>query len=144
MKRQGMRFMGFGGVLLVCSMSAKADDASQQIQLLNSQIQAQLQQMQAAQQKQISTLNQQTQQQLKDLQTLLQNKMLASNKSTQEQIKTLQTTLQAQIQQVQAERAQSTPSVSSEEAKTPAAAEAPSPSPMSMPALHPIKKSSAP
>ncbi len=78
-----------------------ADNTSQQIQLLNSQIQAQLQKMQTDQQTQIQTLNTQIQTQIKQIQTDLQAQISKVNSQTQDQIKQLQATLEQQIKQVQ-------------------------------------------
>ena len=89
-----------------CNMSFAADNTSQQIQLLNSQIQAQLQTLQAGQQKQIQTLNAQIQAQIKQAQSDLQAQIQKSNTQTQAQIKQLQTTLQDQIKQVQQQATQ--------------------------------------
>lgn len=74
---------------------AATDNVSQQIQLLNSQIQTQLQTIQSDQQKQIQTLNKQIQTQLKQTQTDLQAQIQKENAQTQAQIKELQTNLQA-------------------------------------------------
>ena len=86
-----------------CNMSFAADNTSQQIQLLNSQIQAQLEKVQATQQKQLQTLNTQIQNQIKQMQTDLQAQIQKVNTQTQDQIKQVQTTLQQQIAQVQKE-----------------------------------------
>ena len=78
-----------------CNVAYAADDSvSQQIQLLNSQIQTQLQTIQSDQQKQIQTLNKQIQAQLKQIQTDLQAQIQKGNAQTQAQIKELQTNLQ--------------------------------------------------
>lgn len=83
-----------------------ADNTSAQIQMLNSQLQAQLQQMQDTQQKQIKELNTQLQKQLSTLQKDLQTKIETVNTQTQEQIKTLKTDLEKQIMQVYDEATQ--------------------------------------
>ena len=87
------------------------DNTSDQIQMLNSQIQAQLQQMQETQQKELKELNMQLQTQLKKMQTDLQEKIQTLNTQTQEQMKTMQTELQTQIKQVydDATRGKTTP-----------------------------------
>jgi len=101
--RDFMKKLGMSLVLLATStlIHAQPDNTSAQIQLLNSQIQAQMQKLQADQQTQIKTLNTQLQVQLKQLQTDLQAQIQKANSQTQDQIKQLQTTLQQQIQQVQ-------------------------------------------
>ncbi len=86
---------------LIAPMSMAADNTSQQIQMLNSQIQAQLQTMQAAQQKQLTDLNKRQQEQMKQMQAALDEKVTRLNTQIQAQIKTMQTNLQQQIQQVQ-------------------------------------------
>lgn len=92
-------------IALLClgvgSISSAADNTSQQIQLLNSQIQAQLQKMQADQQKQIQTLNTQLQGQIKQLQTTLEAEIQKGNTQSQAQIKQVQDNLEQQIKQVQ-------------------------------------------
>ena len=84
-----------GSSSIVC-----ADNTSQQVQLLNSQIQSQLQQIQDVQQKQMKDLNKQIQNQLKQMQTTLEEKIKTMNDTTQTQIKTLQTSLQQQVKQI--------------------------------------------
>ncbi|HBI22470.1 MAG TPA: hypothetical protein DDY37_07825 [Legionella sp.] len=79
---------------------AADESASKQIQMLNSQIQSQLQQMQETQKKQNADLNTQIQAQLKKLQTDIQKKMNEGHAKTQDQIKTVQDNLQSQIKQV--------------------------------------------
>lgn len=91
-----------GGIV---SKGYAENDATKQVQLLNSQIQAQFQQIQASQQAQIKTLNDQIQTQIKQMQTELQAQIQKVNTTAQEQIKLVQTTLQQQIQQVQKEAA---------------------------------------
>ncbi len=73
---------------------AASDNVSDQIQLLNSQIQTQLQSMQSDQQKQIRTLNKQIQGQMKQMQTDLQAQIQKANAQTQAQIKQLQPSAQ--------------------------------------------------
>ncbi len=77
------------------------DNVSQQIQFLNSQIQAQFQKAQADQIKQNQALNTQLQLQLKQMHTDLQDQIQKMNAQTQDQIKQVQATLQQQIQVVQ-------------------------------------------
>jgi len=76
------------------------DDASKQMQMLNSQIQTQLQQIQEKQQNQMLALNKQVQDQLKQMQTKLEKEISDGYSKTQDQIKNLQTALQGQIKQV--------------------------------------------
>jgi gas vesicle protein len=103
--KRWMVFLGSGmvGVALgLTSMSVHAaeDGASKQIQMLNSQLQSQLQQMQEKQQKQMQTMNKQIQAQLKETQTKLQDQIKNLNKTTQEKMKAMQTTLHAEIDKV--------------------------------------------
>ena len=98
-------FLGRGGLGLALSLSsmsthAAEDSASKQIQMLNSQLQSQLQQMQEKQQKQMQTLNKQIQAQLKETQTKLQAQIKELNKTTQEKMKAMQTTLHDEIEKV--------------------------------------------
>jgi DNA anti-recombination protein RmuC len=97
-------WMSAVGLWCFSSGLALADAASSQIQMLNSQIQAQLQQMQESQQKQLKTLNTQIQTQIKQLQSSLQDQMQTMNTSTQKQLQTMNTTLQQQIKQVHDEK----------------------------------------
>ena len=91
----------------VCKMTYAANDnVSQQIQMLNSQIQAQMAKVQADQQKQILTFNTQMQAQIKQVQTELQAQIQKANAQTQSQIMLLQTTLQQQIKTVQQQATQ--------------------------------------
>ena len=89
--------------------SAADDNVSKQIQLLNSQIQSQLQQIQETQQKQTKTMNTQIQAQLKQMQTDMQAQIQKSNSNNQDQIKAMQTQLQAQIKQVHDEATKAKP-----------------------------------
>ena len=93
--------------IVICAATnlAHADDAnvSQQIQLLNSQIQAQFQKIKAEQQNQIKTLNSKVQAQLKQMQTDLQTQIQKANALNQDQIKQLQTSFQQQLNQVHQE-----------------------------------------
>lgn len=90
------------GVFALCLSTASvyADDASKQIQMLNSQLQVQLQRIQETQQEQIQKLNKQLQDQLKDVQTKLQDQIQQVNKTTQDKMKEMQEKLQAEIKQV--------------------------------------------
>lgn len=91
-------------LILVATYNAACADSnnvSQQIQLLNSQIQAQLQKVQTDQQGQIQALNKQIQIQIKQMQTDLQTQIQTANAQTQAQLKQLQTTLQDQIKAIQ-------------------------------------------
>lgn len=89
------------GLILFTSVSIAGDNVSQQIQLLNSQIQAQLQTMQAEQQKQLVDLNKRLQEQMKTMQTTLDGKINQMNTQVQTQMKTLESGLKTEIQQVQ-------------------------------------------
>ena len=91
---------------LLCGVSS-ADSVSTQIQMLNSQIQAQLQKMQADQQKQTQTMNAQVQSQLKQMQSDLQDQIKKSSSQSQSQLKQVQDGLQKEIQQVQKMAAES-------------------------------------
>lgn len=79
------------------------ESSSQQIQMLNSQLQVQLQRMQETQQKQIQQLNKQLQSQLKETQKKLQEQINQLNTMTEEKMKQMQKTLQAQIKQIHEE-----------------------------------------
>ena len=79
------------------------DNASKQMQMLNSQIQSQLQQMQEAQKKREKAEHSQTQAQLKKVQDDIQKQIKDSYDLTQKQLKTMQDTLQAQIKQIKKE-----------------------------------------
>jgi len=83
--KTGVRLAVFSGLICSAHIAFADDNVTQQIQVLNNQIQAQLKTMQAAQQKQ-----------LKDLNLQIQN-----------QLKTMQTTLEQQIKQVHEENKQS-------------------------------------
>lgn len=72
-----------------------------QIQMLNNQLQKQLQQLQATQQKQVMDMNKQIQSQMKQMQTTLQAQINKVNTQSQAQMKKMLTDLQAQIKQVQ-------------------------------------------
>ena len=88
-------FLGAGSTTF-----ASSDNTSKQIQQLNSQIQAQLQQIQEAQKKYDQTSNKQIQDQLKQVQSNIEKEIMDSYNKTQAQIKTMQDALQLQIQQV--------------------------------------------
>lgn len=95
--------------LSCCLMSvhaASVDNATQQLQVLNSQIQAQLEAMQATQQKQMKDLNTQIQNQLKQMQTTLDSKINTMNAQIQKQMQTMNDTVQKQIKQVHDEKMQ--------------------------------------
>lgn len=81
--------------------AAKPSAQSSDVQQLNSQIQGQLKQIQATQEKQMQDLNNNIQKQIKQMQTELQNQIEAVNTQTQAKIKKMQTDLQAEIKQVQ-------------------------------------------
>ena len=103
--------LSLSSLLLVsmCQITyAGSDNASQQIQMLNSQIQVQLQKIQSDQQKQIQTLNSQLQAQIKQMHTDFQAQIIKSNTQTQEQLKHVQTTLEQQIKMVQQQGIQKT------------------------------------
>lgn len=103
--------IGLGiGLCLASPMGTAADAAgAQQIQQLNSQIQAQLQQIQEAQQKQMKELNTKIQTQLKQIKTDLDASIAKVNTQNQTQLKQVQEALQAQIKQIQAETAKNHP-----------------------------------
>lgn len=94
-------------VMGVYKTTYAGDSVSQQIQLLNSQLQTQIQKVQADQQKQVQTMNTQVQAQLKQMQTDLQAQIQKVNAQTQAQMKQIQTTLQEQIKEVQKQAVQS-------------------------------------
>ncbi len=79
---------------------ADGGDASKQLQMLNSQIQVQLQQIQENQQKHDKAFNTQIQGQMKKLQVDIQKQITDSFNKTQEQIKTVQNNLQKEIKQL--------------------------------------------
>lgn len=74
---------------------------SPEVVQLNTQIQAQLKQIQDSQQQQITTLNTQLQTQIQQMQAKLQEQIQTLNAQTQNQIKEVQTNLQTSINQVQ-------------------------------------------
>lgn len=80
-----------------------ADGTSNQIQMLNSQLQVQMQRLHETQQKQIKELNQKLQGQLKETQEKLQAEIKDLHKKTEEKMKKMQEDLQAQIKQVHEE-----------------------------------------
>ena len=92
------------GLLLSCLSvnlyAADASSASQQVQLLNSQIQVQLQEMQQVQQKQVIELNTKLQAQLLKMQTTLEQQMQTMNQDLQAKMKTMQDNLTQQMQQL--------------------------------------------
>ncbi len=83
------------------SMLYADDNVSQQIQLLNTQIQMQFQKVNASQLKQNKDFNTQIQAQLKQMQTDLQDQIQKMNTQTQNQMKDLQASLQQQISDIQ-------------------------------------------
>lgn len=90
-------FLVFGAVNII---SAADDDTSKQLQMLNSQIQSQLQQIQEKQKNQDIEFNKQIQSQLKQIQSDIQKQIADGYNKTQAQIKKVQDTLQGQIKQV--------------------------------------------
>jgi hypothetical protein len=92
-------------LLLVVGMSniayAESSNVSQQIQLLNSQIQTQLQKVQADQQRQILAMNKQVQMQFAQMQKDLQAQVQSANAQNQEQLKQLQVAMQNQFKSMQ-------------------------------------------
>ena len=88
---------------------AATDNTAQQIQQLNSQIQVQLQKLQADQQKQLMTLNAQLQVQMKQVQAAIQAQIQKMNTQTQDQMKKLQATLEQEIKTVQKQSVQVAP-----------------------------------
>lgn len=89
-------------VACLCSGDGFADNgSSQQIQMLNSQIQAQMQQMQEIQQKQVKEMNLKIQAQLKELQSTLQDQIQKVNTQNQTALKQLKDSFQAEINQLQ-------------------------------------------
>lgn len=97
-----MRYLqGMKRGVLVCMLSissvcmaADGDNTAKQIQLLNSQIQAQLQQLQESQQKQIKELNVKVQAQLQQAQTNLEAEIQKANTQNQVQFKQIQDNIQ--------------------------------------------------
>ncbi len=124
-----------GCILILSSTWGYADDASKQIQMLNSQLQVQLQRLQETQQKQIQKLNKQLQSQLKDVQTKLQDEMKNMNTMTQKKMKKMQDNLQSQIKQVHEEMLTGGASAASEPEKS---APAPDKAPKSARADEPV------
>jgi ElaB/YqjD/DUF883 family membrane-anchored ribosome-binding protein len=90
--------------LLFCGLMHTAayavDDASKQVQMLNTQIQSQLQQIQENQKNVDKNLNAEIQGQLKKMQSDLQKQIDDGYYKTQNQIKAVQDALQQQIMQV--------------------------------------------
>lgn len=77
-----------------------AENTTEQVQLLNTQIQSQLQKIQASTQTQLKQLNTQIQAQMKQLQSDLQTKMQTLQTQTQTQLKQLQESLQKELTKV--------------------------------------------
>lgn len=98
-----MKRMIIASLLLLGTIdgSYASDNVSKQIELLNSQIQAQLEGLHADHQKQLDVLNKQLQAQLKSVQSHLEAEIKKSNAISQTQIKQVQTNLQKQIQDIQ-------------------------------------------
>ena len=76
---------------------------AQQVQMLNSQIQVQLQQMQETSQKQLADVNTKVQGQLKQMKDELSAQIATLNSNYQADLKKMQSDLQAQIKQVQSD-----------------------------------------
>lgn len=111
--RSQRRVIGFMLLSVVCggfSYAAQSNNASDQIQMLNQQIQAQMQKMQDDQQKQMQTMNTKLEAQIQQVQTTLQA-----------QIQQVQTSLMAQINK----GIQSTPPQPAVRAPAPAAPNTP-------------------
>jgi DNA anti-recombination protein RmuC len=85
------------------SPAKPVDTANQQIVQLNTQIQAQLKQMNTQQQQQIDKLNAQLQAQIKQVQSTLQDLIQKSNTQTQTQIKQVQANLENEMKQLKAQ-----------------------------------------
>jgi gas vesicle protein len=92
-----------GSILVGLSTLVYADDASKQVQMLNSQLQVQLKALQKSQQTQIQTLNKQLQTQLKTMQSTLEAQITDLNNKTEAKMKSLEASLEAQIKQVHEE-----------------------------------------
>lgn len=92
-------FSGFF-VSLPCTSYAD-DDVDKQIQQLNTQIQTQLQQIQALTQKQITTVNTQIQSQIQQMQADVQKQIATMNTQTQSQLQQLQISQNTAIQKLQ-------------------------------------------
>ena len=93
--RQWMKGVALVGVLSLSSVCMASDDnTAKQIQMLNSQIQAQLQQLQESQQKQIKELNVKIQAQLQQMQTNLEAEIQKVNTQNQAQFKKIQDNIQ--------------------------------------------------
>lgn len=92
-------------MILVAHMPilAAATTASADVVQLNTEIQAQLKQMQAQYEQQMLTLNTQIQNQIKQLQADQQAALKSLNTQLQAQIQQVEKTLQANIQQLEAQ-----------------------------------------
>lgn len=90
------------GIILSVSFlpAYAAEGVSQQVQKLNSQLQAQMKTMQETEQKQLQTLNETIQTQLKEMQHRYQVQMQELNQYMNKKMKSMQKELQAQIKQV--------------------------------------------
>lgn len=84
----------------VSGVNAAEDSTSKQIQMLNSQIQSQIQQMQEVQRKNDKAYHDKIQAQLKQIQMDIQKQISQGYNQTEEQIKKVQDTLQKEIKQV--------------------------------------------
>lgn len=82
-------------ILSISSVCMAAEDSvSKQVQMLNSQIQAQLHQLQETQQKQMKDLNIKVQAQLQQMQTNLEAEIQKANTQNQAQFKQIHDSLQ--------------------------------------------------
>lgn len=95
--RKQMFFLSCAALVYSISNNSFSGEASE-MQLLNSQIQAQLQQMQEKQQKQMQDMNSALQGRMSDMQKNLQDEIEKVNNNMLK----IQSDLQKQIQQVQA------------------------------------------
>ena len=94
------------------SFAAEQNSASQQVQMLNSQIQVQLQQLQQTQQQQILDLNTKLQAQMQKIQTTLEQELQTMHSQVQDQIKTMQANFNQQMQQISGASVQPSPAKS--------------------------------
>jgi TolA-binding protein len=97
MKKKGMYWL-VGCMSVSSSLYAQGAAAT-----LNSQIQAQLKQMQSIQNQQITNLNQQLQTQLAQSQSLLQGQIERLNKQIQQQLQDLNKGVQQEMQELRKE-----------------------------------------
>ncbi len=89
-----------GAAVIAVSNWVYADDASKQMQLLNSQLQVQLQAMQKAQQAQIKQLNKQLQAEMKTVQEKLEAEIKAIDTTTNKKLNSMQARFQAEIKAI--------------------------------------------